>query len=219
MKKSEIEAIDNYKFERELSEEGYKYIGGCDEAGRGPLYGPVVAACCVLKDKFYLKELTDSKKLTEKKRESMFDYIKENTYNGIGIVSAEEIDEINIYEASRKAMKIAIEQVRKQINMDYILTDAMPIELDIPVKPIIKGDLLSISISAASVLAKVTRDCMLIETDKKYPMYGFKNHKGYPTKKHIEAINKYGLIDGYRKSYGPIKKYLEECNGSINNAH
>lgn len=209
MTKSEIEKIDNKKFENIEKELGYKYIGGTDEAGRGPLIGPVVAACCVLMDDFDLAGLTDSKKLTGKKRDAMFDYIKDHTYNGIGIIEPKEIDEINIYAASRKAMTIAIEKVRKQIPMDCVLTDAMPIDLDIKVVPIVKGDLLSISIAAASVLAKVTRDRMMIELDKTYPEYGFKNHKGYPTRKHYDAMNKYGLIDGYRKTYGPVKKILE----------
>ena len=209
MKKEDISRIDNWRFERELQKKGYHYIGGCDEAGRGPLVGPVVAACCVLPEDFKLDGLTDSKKLSEKKREEMFEYIISHTIYGIGIVSAEEIDEINIYEASRKAMKLAIEEVRKQCNLNYILTDAMPIELDIPVKDIIKGDLLSITIAAASVIAKVTRDRMMIELDKKYPMYGFKSHKGYPTRKHYDALNKYGIIDGYRKTYGPVKRILQ----------
>lgn len=209
MKKKDIEKIDNWHFEHNLKQQGYNCIGGCDEAGRGPLVGPVVAACCVLPSDFQLEGLTDSKKLTEKKREEMFEYITANTIYGIGIVSAEEIDEINIYEASRKAMMLAIEEARKKCELDYILTDAMPINYDIPVLDIIKGDLLSISISAASVIAKVTRDRMMIELDKKYPMYGFKNHKGYPTRKHYDALNKYGLIDGYRKTYGPVKKILQ----------
>lgn len=209
MTKKEIEAIDNWKYEKELTNEGFKVIAGCDEAGRGPLIGPVVAACCVLPQNFKLDGLTDSKKLSEKKREEMYEYIINNTIYGVGIVDALEIDEINIYAASKKAMTLALNEVRKKVNVDYLLTDAMPIDLDIPVKPIIKGDLLSITISAASIIAKVTRDRMMIELDKKYPLYGYKNHKGYPTKKHIEAIYKYGLIDGYRKTYGPIKKYLE----------
>jgi ribonuclease HII len=138
------------------------------------------------------------------------DYIKENALAyGIGIVSAEEIDEINIYEASRKAMILAINEVRKKLEIDYVLTDAMPLSIDIPSLPIIKGDAKSITIAAASVIAKVTRDEMLYEIDKKYPQYGFAKHKGYPTKAHIEAINKYGLIDGYRKTYGPVKEILE----------
>lgn len=199
-----------YEYENDLHNKGYKLVAGCDEAGRGPLYGPVVAACCVLPDDFKLEGLTDSKQLTEKKREKYIDYIKENAIcYGIGIVDAEEIDNINIYEASRKAMLIALEEVRKKINVDYVITDAMPLDIDVPSLSIIKGDAKSITIAAASVIAKVTRDNMLYEIDKKYPEYGFAKHKGYPTKAHIEAINKYGLIDGYRKTYGPVKKILE----------
>lgn len=206
--------MDMWKYEKDLYKQNVKYIAGTDEAGRGPLYGPVVAACVVLPKDFKLEGLNDSKKLTEKKRNIFYDYIIKNTTYGIGIVSAEEIDEINIYNASRKAMIIAINQVRKQLPVEHVLTDAMPIEMDIPVTPIIKGDAKSMTIAAASVIAKVTRDKMLYQIDEKYPQYGFKNHKGYPTKKHIEAINKYGLIDGYRLTYGPVKKYLEETNES-----
>lgn len=203
--------IDLWSYEKELYKKGYTYIGGTDEAGRGPLIGPVVAACCVLPKDFILEGLTDSKKLSEKKREQFFPYIKEHAIAyGIGIVSPERIDEINIYAASREAMMIAIKEVREKINLEYVLSDAMPLELDIPSLPIIKGDAKSISIAAASVLAKVTRDHILNELDSKYPEYGFKKHKGYPTKAHLEAIQKYGLIDGYRKTYGPIKKILEE---------
>lgn len=202
--------MDLWKYEKELFERNINNVAGTDEAGRGPLYGPVVAACVVLPKNFKLEGLNDSKKLTEKKRNEYYEYLIKNVKYGIGIVNNEEIDEINIYEASRKAMVKAIEEVRKQIKVEYVLTDAMPIELDIPVKPIIKGDAKSITIAAASVIAKVTRDKMMYEIDEKHPEYGFKNHKGYPTKKHIEAINQYGLIDGYRKTYGPIKKYIEE---------
>ena len=198
-----------WKYEKELFKQKINIIGGTDEAGRGPLYGPVVAACVVLPKNFKLDGLTDSKKLTEKKRNLYYDYLIENVIYGIGIVDAKTIDKINIYEASKKAMKIAIEEVRKQIKLEYVLTDAMPIDLDIPVMPIIKGDSKSISIAAASVIAKVTRDKMLYEIDQRYPEYGFKNHKGYPTKKHVEAINKDGLIDGYRLTYGPIKNYIK----------
>jgi ribonuclease HII len=204
------EIIDLYAYEKELYSEGYNYIGGTDEAGRGPLYGPVVAACCVLPKDFVLEGLNDSKQLSEKKRNMYIDYIKDNALAyGIGVVSAEEIDKINIYEASRKAMILAINEVRKKLQIDYVLTDAMPLSIDIPSLPIIKGDAKSITIAAASVIAKVTRDEMLYEIDKKYPQYGFAKHKGYPTKAHIEAINKYGLIDGYRKTYGPVKEILE----------
>ena len=202
--------MDLYEYENALYEEGLTYIGGVDEVGRGPLIGPVVACCCVLPKDFKLEGLNDSKKLSEKKREAYAPYIKEHAIAyALGIVSPEEIDEINIYEASRKAMMIAISDVRKQIDLQHVLVDAMPLpDLDINSTSIIKGDSKSISIAAASVIAKVTRDEMMIELDKKYPDYGFKDHKGYPTKKHIEAINKYGLIDGYRKSYGPVKKII-----------
>ena len=203
--------MDNRKYEKELYEKGIEYIGGVDEVGRGPLIGPVVACCCVLPKDFELEGLTDSKKLSEKKREQFSEYIKEHCIAyGIGEVSAEEIDKVNIYEATKIAMKKAIDEVNKKVKLEHILIDAMPLELDIPTTSIIKGDLKSITISAASVIAKVYRDNLMIELDKKYPEYGYKNHKGYPTKKHIEAINKYGLIDGYRKTYGPVKNLIEK---------
>lgn len=209
MKKQEN--IDLYQYEHELEKEGIQYIGGVDEVGRGPLIGPVVAACCVLPADFHLEGLTDSKKLSEKKREKFYDYIKEHALAyGIGEVSPERIDEVNIYQATKEAMHMAIKQVQGQLPLEHVLIDAMPLELDIPSTSIIKGDAKSISIAAASVLAKVTRDRMMIELDQKYPMYGFASHKGYPTKKHIEAIHQYGLIDGYRKTYGPIKEMVVE---------
>ena len=205
--------MDLYEYERELYNSGIKYIAGVDEVGRGPLNGPVISACVVLPKNFIPEGLTDSKKLTEKKRDYFYDIINENALGiGIGIVDAAEIDRINIYEAAKKSMLIAINNCNHKI--DHVLIDAMKLDLDIPSTSIIKGDAKSISIAAASVIAKVTRDRMMYELDKKYPMYGYKNHKGYPTKKHIEAINEYGLIDGYRKTYGPVKEYLEkkECS-------
>ena len=199
--------MDLYQYERELYKNGIKYIAGVDEVGRGPLIGPVVSACVVLRENFIPEGLTDSKKLSEKKRDMFYDIIMENALGvGIGIVDACEIDKINIYEASKKSMILAIENCNCKI--DHVLIDAMKLDLDIPSTSIIKGDIKSISISAASVIAKVTRDKMMYELDNKYPMYGFANHKGYPTKKHIEAIHKYGLIDGYRKTYGPVKDYI-----------
>lgn len=202
--------MDLWAYEKELFNKGINFIGGTDEAGRGPLYGPVVAACVCLPHDFKLDGLTDSKKLSEKKRNLYYDYIARNAVWAVGIVGPEEIDKINIYEASRKAMMMAIGEVSKKVPLEYVLSDAMPMNIDIPVMPIIKGDAKSISIAAASVIAKVTRDRMMYEVDKKYPQYGFGCHKGYPTKKHIEALEKYGLIDGYRKTYGPVKKILEE---------
>ena len=203
-----IDLEDTYKNERELHKEGYKLIGGVDEVGRGPLVGPVVTACVILPENFNLDGLTDSKKLTEKKRDYFYEEIKKQAISyGIGIVDEKRIDEINIYEATKEAMIEAINNCN--IKPDYVLTDAMKLDIDIPVRPIIKGDLRSITISAASVLAKVTRDRMMYELDKKYPMYDFKNNVGYPTKKHLEAIEKYGIIDEHRRSYGPVKEYLE----------
>ncbi|MEG0826296.1 MAG: ribonuclease HII [Bacilli bacterium] len=202
--------IDLYKYENELYFKGVFNIGGVDEVGRGPLIGPVIACCCVLEKNFILDGLTDSKKLSEKKRNIYYDYIIEHSIYGIGIVDACEIDKINIYQASKKAMMKAILEVRKQINLEYVLIDAMPLDLDIPSLSIIKGDAKSISIAAASVVAKVTRDKMMYELNEKYPNYGFDKHKGYPTKKHIENIHKYGLIDGYRLSYGPVKEMVGE---------
>ena len=198
---------DLLKYEKELYKEGYKLIAGCDEVGRGPLVGPVVAAAVILPVNYSLPGLTDSKKLSEKKRNEFYDIIKRDAISyGIGEVSAEEIDEINIYEASRKAMLIALDNL--SVKPDYILTDAMPLHKDNS-KSIIHGDALSLTIAAASVLAKVTRDAMMYELDKKYPMYGFKDHKGYPTKKHLENISKYGILSNYRRSYKPVQKIIE----------
>jgi len=202
--------MDLWEYENKLYKQGINYIGGVDEVGRGPLVGPVVAACCVLPKDFVLEGLTDSKKLSEKKRNVFFDYIKDNCIcYGIGIVEPEIIDEVNIYQATKIAMKQAISKVEEQIDLEHVLIDAMPLDLDIPTISIIKGDSKSISIAAASVLAKVTRDSMMYELDKKYPQYGYASHKGYPTKKHLEAIHKYGLIEGYRKTYGPVREILE----------
>lgn len=207
MTKKEIEKIDNYKYERELREQGITLIAGVDEVGRGPLVGPVVAACCILPEKFNLDGLTDSKKLSEKKRDFFFEEIKKQAISyGIGIIDEKKIDEVNIYEATKLAMKQAIDNM--DVRPEHILIDAMPLDLDIPTTSIIKGDLKSITISAASVLAKVTRDRMLDELDKDYPMYDFKNNKGYPTKKHLQAIDEYGIIDQHRRSYGPVANYI-----------
>lgn len=205
-----MEKYNLYEYENELYNKGIKYIGGVDEVGRGPLIGPVVTACVVLPKDFKLEGLTDSKQLSEKKRDKFYEYIKENAIAcEVGIVGPETIDEVNIYEATKLAMLQAINKVKEKVKLEHVLIDAMPLDLDIPSTSIIKGDAKSITIAAASVIAKVTRDRMMYELDEKYPQYGFKNHKGYPTKKHIEAINKYGLIEGYRKTYGPVKEIVE----------
>lgn len=202
--------IDLLKYEKNLYKKGYKLIAGTDEAGRGPLVGPVVAAAVILPINYHLEGLTDSKKLSEKKRNNYFDIIKKDAISyGIGVVDAKTIDEINIYEASRLAMLKAIDNM--PIQPDFILTDAMPLKQENSLS-IIHGDALSLSIAAASVIAKVTRDEIMYELDRKYPEYDFKSHKGYPTKKHLENIKKYGILNNYRFSYKPIKNILEEDN-------
>ena len=201
--------MDNYKYEKELYKKGIKYIAGVDEVGRGPLIGAVVAAAVILPNDFYLEGLTDSKKLSEKKREAFYKVIMNKALAvGIGIVSEKRIDEINIYEATKEAMIMAINNL--SIKPQHVLIDAMKLDIDIDTTSIIKGDLLSVSISAASVVAKVTRDHMLIEMDREYPVYDLKNNKGYGTKKHIEAIKKYGICKYHRRSYKPVSDYVNK---------
>ena len=203
--------VDLYSNEKRLWNLGYENIAGCDEAGRGPLFGPVVAASVILPHDFVLEGLNDSKKLSEKKREKYYPIIMEKALAvSVSIVEADEIDKINIYEASRQGMLRATNSLK--VRPDYIITDAMPLDgfTSVPHEAIIKGDAKSITIAAASVIAKVTRDRIMYEIDKVHPEYEFKKHKGYPTKKHLELIEKYGIINGYRRTYGPVKKYIEE---------
>ena len=197
-------------FEENYYTEKVNFIVGVDEAGRGPLCGPVVAACCILPRDYKNEHINDSKKLSEKKREIAYKEIIENALDyGIGIVDAKRIDEINIYEATKEAMHIAISKLK--ISYDLILTDAMKLQNEkVEVIPLIKGDAKCECIAAASIIAKVTRDHILEEYDRKYPQYGFKSHKGYGTKKHIEAIKQYGIIkDFHRESYEPIKSLIK----------
>ena len=197
--------------EKEYYSEKVKVIVGVDEAGRGPLCGAVVAAACILPKGYHNEHINDSKKLTEKKRETAYqEIINDALAYGVGIVDAKRIDEINIYQATKEAMSKAINQIN--ISYDLILTDAMKLENQkVEVVPIIKGDAKAESIAAASIIAKVTRDHMLEEFDKKYPQYGFISHKGYGTKKHIEAIKKFGIIKGFhRETYEPIKSMIKE---------
>ena len=202
---------DLYKYERELNSKGVEIIGGVDEVGRGPLIGSVITACVVLPKDFKLEGLTDSKKLSEKKRDKFYDVIMDSALAvGIGECSEKEIDKYNIYEATKIAMKRAIDEANKKIKIEHVLIDAMPLDIDIPTTSIIKGDAKSISIAAASVIAKVTRDRMMYELDKKYPMYDLAHNKGYPTKKHIEAIEKYGIIKYHRLSYKPVMLYKDK---------
>lgn len=209
----EVNEKNLLSYEQELYEKGIKLIAGTDEVGRGPLVGPVVAAAVILPENYYLEGLDDSKKLTEKKREKYYDIIYKDAISiGIGIVDAKTIDEINILEASRLAMKKAIEDLK--IKPEYILSDAMKLDnQSIPYKDIIHGDALSESIAAASVIAKVTRDRMMYDLDKEHPEYGFAKHKGYPTKLHLENLKKYGVLDNYRFSYKPVKEILTTKEG------
>lgn len=199
------------EYENNLYNEGITLIAGVDEVGRGPLIGPVVACACILPVNFYHKDIKDSKKLSEKKREEMYKIIKENAISiGLGIVSEKVIDEVNIYEATKIAMKEAIKNLN--ITPEHVLIDAMKLELNIPSTSIIKGDAKSESIAAASIIAKVTRDHMLDEMDKEYPMYDLKNNKGYGTKKHLEALQTYGPCKYHRVSYSPVRNALNEKN-------
>ncbi len=192
-------------YQEQFYSDKVSFIVGVDEAGRGPLAGPVVAAAVVFSRAYVNKEINDSKKLTSKKREALFDEIIKNALGyGIAIVEAKTIDEINIYEATKVAMKEAIKQIKCQY--DLILTDAMKLDnLDAEVIPIIKGDAKALPIAAASILAKVTRDHIMDDLAKKYPQYHFDKNKGYGTKDHLEALKKYGPIkDIHRYSYKPV---------------
>lgn len=200
---------DLLKYEKELYKKNISLIAGVDEVGRGPLVGPVVAAAVILPKNYELLGLTDSKKLSEKKRDAFYEILQTDAIAiGIGVISAKIIDEVNIYEASKLAMKEALSNLK--IKPEYVLIDAMPLDLDVDSTSIIHGDALSLSIAAASVIAKVTRDKMMYDLDKIYPEYGFAKHKGYPTKQHLQAIKKYGVLDNYRFSYKPVKNVVEE---------
>lgn len=197
-----------YTIENNLHHLGAKYIAGVDEAGRGPLAGPVFAAAVILKPDAKFTHVDDSKKLSEKQRLLALEEIKAQSISiSIGISSVEEIDLINIYRASREAMISAIKHLK--VKPDYLLIDAMPIEIDIPFESIIKGDQKSISIACASIVAKTARDAYMLEMDKLFPNYGFKNHKGYGTKEHLLALETYGITPIHRKSYEPVKSMLK----------
>ncbi len=196
------------EYENELYEKGIELICGIDEVGRGPLLGPVVTAAVILPKGYYHPDIKDSKTLSEKKREKIYDIIMNDAISiGIGIVDEKEIDKINIYEATKVAMKMAIDNL--DVKPEYVLIDAMKLDIDIPSMSIIKGDAKSESIAAASIIAKVTRDRMIEAIDIEYPMYDLKNNKGYGTKKHIEAIKKYGPCKYHRYSYSPVSENIK----------
>lgn len=197
---------ERLKYENEARGAGYSRILGVDEAGRGPMAGPLVVGGVIFPEDFYDDRINDSKKLTEKKREALYDLIIENALAyQIEVLSVEEVDTLNVYEASRTGMKRIVESLEP----DFTLSDAMPLG-DIPHLSIIKGDAKSLSIGAASILAKVTRDRIMKEYGKQYPEYGFEKHKGYVTKVHKEALEKYGVTPIHRKSFAPVQKVLNE---------
>ncbi len=193
--------MPNFEFEEKYKAEGYKVICGIDEAGRGPLSGPVVAAAVILPPDVMIPGLNDSKKLTPKKRDMLYDVIlREAVAVGVGMASPEEIDRLNILNADMLAMRRAVENLKTP--PDFALVDGN-IARDLPVTavPVIKGDALSLSIAAASVIAKVTRDRLCIKDDENYPQYGFGKHKGYGTKEHMEALRTYGPCPIHRRSF------------------
>ena len=197
---------DIYNIEEELYKKGYKYIAGCDEAGRGPMAGPLVAAAVILPVGYRLDGLDDSKKLSSKKREELFAIINRDAIDvQYEVISPEDVDRLNPLEASRLAMERSLSRMKK---LDYVLTDCMDVKVNVPYESYIHGDALSATIAAASIIAKVTRDHIMMELDKKYPEYEFARHKGYVTKRHLELLEKYGVSDVHRKSYAPVKKVL-----------
>lgn len=194
-------------FEKELRKQGISLIAGVDEAGRGPIAGPVVAAAVILPDNFYNPELYDSKQICSTKRVNLKECIEAEAVSiGVGIVSSEEIDKINIYQATLKAMHESVESLTPQA--EHLLVDAMSLNSTYAAQSkIIKGDTLSYSIAAASIIAKTTRDAIMLEMSLLYPEYGFDSHMGYYTQKHLQALQKYGPTPIHRYSFAPVKQY------------
>ena len=208
MKEKEFERLTRLKLiENQMHNEGYKYICGIDEAGRGPLAGPVVVASVIMPENSIIEGVNDSKKVSEEKREKLYDLIIEESISyGIGIINQNEIDEINILNATKRGLTKSIKELK--VKPDIILVDALK-DIDtqeIKYKSIIKGDAKVYSIACASIIAKVTRDRLMREWDALYPQYGFKAHKGYGTAKHIAAIKEYGLCPLHRRSF--TKKFV-----------
>ena len=201
--------MPDYSYEKGAVSKGFKYVCGVDEAGRGPLAGPVFAAAVILPEDLEIEGLNDSKKISEKKREQLFEIIKEKAVAySVAFATVEEIEQFNILEATYLAMNRAIEGLNTPA--DYALIDGnrVPRKIKIPCETVIKGDAKSCSISAASILAKVSRDRLLLEYDEQYPEYEFKKHKGYGTAAHYEAVKKYGLCPVHRPSF--FKKFFGE---------
>ena len=197
-------------FEKKLVESGYKYIAGVDEAGRGPLAGPVVAAAVILPEKFSCNQLNDSKKLSPSKREKIYNElmnVNSKVISGFAVIDEGVIDQINILRATHMAMAQASSNL--PIEASFVIIDGMPVK-DFPFnnESIIKGDSKSLSIAAASVIAKVERDKIMLNYSKEYPEYKFEKHKGYGTKLHLDALKEFGPCKIHRKSFAPVKKFL-----------
>lgn len=197
------------KHEQEMYSLGKTYVLGIDEAGRGPIAGPLVVAGVIFPKGYEHDSIYDSKKISEKKRNELYEVIIQDAlYYTIEVVDIAFIDTHNIYRATQKTMERIVEECSI---CDAVLSDAMPLpSVTLPVQALVKGDSKSVSIAAASILAKVTRDKIMVDYDELYPEYGFKNHKGYPTKKHLEALQQYGVLDIHRRSYGPVSKQLQQ---------
>ncbi|EKN64079.1 ribonuclease HII [Neobacillus bataviensis LMG 21833] len=205
--KEKFDEMNSY--EKKWRSQGFELIAGIDEVGRGPLAGPVVAAAVILPEDFFLAGLDDSKKLSEKKRQEFASIIKREALAfGVAMIHANEIDEMNIYQATKKAMKAAIATLNP--TPDSLLIDAMDLETPYPTESIIKGDAKSISIAAASVVAKVARDEWMKDLAASYPVYGFQQNMGYGTREHIQAIKQFGITPFHRKSFAPVKDFLEQ---------
>lgn len=210
-------AQDTYLLERGLMQQGYKFVAGVDEAGRGPLAGPVVAGCVVLPPGCEFQRFRDSKKLTAKVRDSLFDYLREcRALVGVGIVSAGEIERLNILQASLAAMKLAVEDLAARnkdgLLPDYLLVDGkFTVPMALAQQALIKGESKSASIAAASIVAKVTRDRLMAEYHKQFPLYNFAKNQGYPTKEHRAAIEKHGPCPIHRKTFKGVKEFLDNA--------
>lgn len=202
---------ERFSFEKKYWNEGFSYVAGIDEAGRGPLAGPVVAAAVILPHNFDLLEVNDSKQLSAAKREYLYGKILEKALAvGVGFADNKLIDEINIYQATRSAMKEAVAALT--IRPQQLIIDAMQIETEIPQLKLIKADARSVSVAAASIIAKVSRDHLMSYYDTLYPAYDFKDNKGYGTAKHLGALAAYGVTPIHRKTFEPIKsKFAEEA--------
>ena len=204
-------SVDMYLYENKYKKMGKKIIAGLDEAGRGPMAGPLVVAMVILDPKKKIEGLNDSKQLTEKKREALFKQINEFAKEvQVEVISVEDVDRLNVYQASKLGMINCLKKAKSKI--DFVLTDAMPLGEEFDHEAIIKGDAKSASIAAASIIAKVTRDHLMYEYANAYPEYHFEKHKGYVTKLHREAINEFGICDIHRRSFAPVQDIIRKHN-------